>query len=346
MNLRRMLDTPVPTIVLSEGEFGNADGKTGNGVVMHSTVFDSRVIIDSTQAGRTADMVLETQCVESIPIVSSMDDALASVPEAEAVVIGAAPPGGDLPPSWAEALETAIRAGCDIISGLHVFLSEQEMWHELATEHGTRLIDVRKPPDVEDLQIGDGSVDDVDATVVLTMGTDCAVGKRTTTFELYKAAVEAGIDAGWVGTGQTGIMIGAHEGIVIDRVPADFISGAVEELVCRVGAKHDVVFVEGQAALTHRSYSGVTLGLLHGAWPDIVVLADDPDRRSRTVGDFRVDGVDTEIDLIESLSEATVAAISTWGDPEQVEAKNGIPAANVYHEHGASDLLAAVQDLL
>lgn len=346
MNLHNVLDTPVPAIVLSEGEFGNADGKTANGVVMHSTIFKPQVVIDSTQAGRTAGTVLGHETSEPVPIVESMAEALASASEAEAVVIGVALPGGDLPPSWADGLKLAIRAGCDIISGLHVFLSEQSEWRELADEHGVRLIDVRRPPNVEDLRIGDGSVDDVDATVILTMGTDCAVGKRTTTFELYKAAIEADLDAGWVGTGQTGIMIGAHEGIVIDRVPADFIAGAVEELVCRVGADHDLVFVEGQAALTHRSYSGVTLGLLHGSWPDAVVLADEPDRRTRTVGDFPLDDVETEIALIEALSDATVAAISTWGDPDQIEAAHDLPAANVYHERGGADLLAAVQDAL
>ncbi|PYZ02557.1 hypothetical protein C8039_01195 [Halogeometricum sp. wsp3] len=133
-----------------------------------------------------------------------------------------------------------------------------------------------------DLTLGDGRGDEADADVVRTMGTDCAVGKRTTTFELYRAATEAGLDAGWVATGQTGILVGADRGVVIDRVPADFVSGVVEDMVLDVARDHDIVFVEGQAALTHTAYGGVTLGLLHGAAPDAVVLADDPSRKPVT----------------------------------------------------------------
>jgi uncharacterized NAD-dependent epimerase/dehydratase family protein len=107
--------------------------------------------------------------------------------------------------------------------------------------------------------VGDRRVDDLDADVVLTLGTDCAVGKRTMTFELYPASLEAGRDVGWGATGQTGIMVGAHRGVVIDCVPADFTAGVVEDLVCGVAADHDLVFVDGQTSLTHRAYSGVTL---------------------------------------------------------------------------------------
>jgi uncharacterized NAD-dependent epimerase/dehydratase family protein len=197
------------------------------------------------------------------------------------------------------------------------------------------------------LRVGDGSVDDVDADIVLTLGTDCAVGKRTTTFELCKAALAADLDAGWVATGQTGIMVGAQEGVVVDRVPADFTAGVVEDMVKAVGTEHDLVFVEGQASLTHRAYSGVTLGILQGAWPDAVVLADEPDRERRTHFErFTVDGVKKERSVIEELSESTVAGLSTWGDPDNEEEKYGIPAANVYHDGGAARLFDVVQDSL
>jgi uncharacterized NAD-dependent epimerase/dehydratase family protein len=141
-------------------------------------------------------------------------------------------------------------------------------------------------------------------------------------------------------------MVGAHAGVVIDRVPADFTAGVVEDLVSSVAADHDLVFVEGQAALGHRAYSGVTLSILHGAWPDAVVLADDPDRRSRAHFErFTVDGVASERRLVEDLSDATVAAVSTWGDAD-AQARYDLPAANVYEDGGAAALLEAVDGVL
>lgn len=348
MNLRESFDVPVPTIVLAEGEFGETGGKTANGVVMHSEVFDAAAVVDSETVGRSPTDVLGKPGVPDVPIVGSVRDALDIAPEAQALVIGVAPAGGKLPEAWVEDIEHAVRAGCDVVSGLHVFLGEDERWSSLADRHGARLFDVRRPPASEELRVGDGSVDDLDAEVVLTLGTDCAVGKRTTTVELYKAAHEAGRDAGWIATGQTGIMVGAHEGVVVDRVPADFTAGVVEGMVKAVAQDHDIVFVEGQGSLTHRAYSGVTLGVLHGSWPRAVVLADDPERTQRTHFDrFSIDGIETEKRLIEALSDATVAAVSTWGDPESEEYdRHGLPAANVYDESGPAELLEAVEDAL
>lgn len=346
MNLRDAFDVPVPTIVLAEGEFGTQGGKTANGTVMHSEVFETRAVVDSTNAGRTTEAVLGKADAPAAPIVSSVEEATDVAPDAEALVIGVAPAGGQLPEEWVDDIEAAIAAGCDVVSGLHVFLSEDDHWRALAEDHDVRLFDVRKP-DEDVLRVGDGSVDDADADVVLTLGTDCAVGKRTTTFELYRAARDRGLDAGWVATGQTGIMVGAHEGVVVDRVPADFTAGVVEDMVLAVAEEHDLVFVEGQASLSHRAYSAVTLGVLHGSWPDVVVLADDPAREQRSHFDrFTVDGVAAEKALVEELSEATVAAVSTWGDADVEATKYDLPAANVYDEGGAADLLDAVLDSL
>jgi uncharacterized NAD-dependent epimerase/dehydratase family protein len=347
MNLRASFDPPVPTIVLAEGEFGKSGGKTSHGVVLHSELFEAEAVVDSDTAGRDVATVLGRQDAPDVPIVASVADALEVAPEAEALVIGVAPAGGQLPDAWVTEIETAMAAGCDVVSGLHTFLGETDHWSELAGKHGVSIFDVRKPPAEDDLRVGDGAVDDADADVVLTLGTDCAVGKRTTTFELYRAAREAGLNAGWVATGQTGIMVGAHAGVVIDRVPADFTAGVVEDLVLEVAADHDLVFVEGQAALTHRGYSGVTLSVLHGSWPDAVVLADEPARTQRThFEQFPVAGVDAERALVEELSDATVAAVSTWGDAGVEQDRHGLPAANVYDEDGPTELLEAVLDTL
>ncbi len=343
MDLRTEFDGPVPAIVLAEGEFGKTGGKTANGVTLHSEVFDVEAVVDSTAAGRSAGDVLEDDGVEDVPVVESVTEALDVSPNADVLVIGVAPAGGELPAEWRSDIETAIRSGCHVVSGLHVFLSDDPDWRSLADEAGVTLYDVRKPPADEDLRVGDGRVDDLEVPVVLTMGTDCAVGKRTTTFELYRKARERGIDAAWVATGQTGIMVGAHSGVVIDRVPADFTGGAVEDLVCDAAADHEIVFVEGQASLSHRAYSGVTLSILHGSWPDAVVLTDDPDRRTRTHFDrFDVWGEATERSLISQLCDSDVVAVSTWDDQDDHSARTDVPVGNVFQPGGTDRILDAV----
>ena len=347
MNLSAEFETGTPAVVLAEGAFGTASGKTAHGVLMHSELFDARAVVDSTRTGRTAADVLGREGLPDVPIVNSVETALEEFPDTAVLIIGVAPAGGELPEAWVDDIRDAIRAGCDIVSGLHLFLSEREEWTDLAAEYGVSLFDVRKPPAESELRVADGRVDDVDADVVVTMGTDCAVGKRTTTLELYQAARAAGLDAGWVATGQTGVMIGAQRGVVIDRVPADFAAGTVEDLVCGVATTHDLVFVEGQASLTHRAYSGVTTSVLHGANPDAVVIVDDPDREARAHFDrFSVAGVESERRIIEATSDASVAALSTWGDPEVEAPKHGLPAANVYHDNGPETLLKAVREAL
>lgn len=343
MNLRSRYDPPVPVVVLAEDAFGEPDGKTANGVAMHSELFEARAVVDSRHAGASAGDVLARPSVPDVPVVESMTAALDAAPEAEAMVIGVAPAGGHLPEEWKNDIREAMAAGCDIVSGLHVFLGEQPEWRALADEHGVDVVDVRKPPEEEDLRVADGELN-VDADVVLVMGTDCAVGKRTTTFELYRTATERGLDAAWIATGQTGIMVGAQRGVVIDRVPADFSAGVVEEMVRDLG-DHGIVFVEGQAALTHRAYGGVTLSILGGAWPDAVVLADDPDREAREHFESQpVPDIAEEAVLIEALSDTTVAAVSTWGDPETAAYDLDCPVVNVYDDGGPAALLDIVTD--
>lgn len=345
MQLRARYGRSTDAVVFAEGAFGQTSGKTANGVVGQSELFDVGAVVDSTTAGRDASDVLGTELESTVPVVASMEDALAAVPDAEVLILGVAPVGGGLPQEWIPSIEMAMASGCDVVSGLHEFLSEDPAWVERAADAGVSLVDVRKPP--EELRVADGRVEDVDANVVLTMGTDCAVGKRTTTYELYRAARDVDLGVGWVATGQTGIMTGADAGVVIDRVPADFVAGVVEDLVCTVGAEHDLVLVEGQAALSHRAYSGVTLGLLHGTFPDAVVIADDPSRQQRDDFDrFEVGDLETEISLIEQLCPTDVVAVSTWGDPAAVSTSVGLPAGNVFHDGGTSTLLTAIQEEL
>jgi uncharacterized NAD-dependent epimerase/dehydratase family protein len=220
-------------------------------------------VLDRTLAGdRVNDYVPD---VPDAPIVESIDD----VGEVDALVVGIAPIGGGFDETWRPDVRGALERGCDVVAGLHYFLGDDAAFARLAAENGAEIRDLRRPP--EDLTVSDGTASEVDADVVLTVGTDCSSGKMTTTFELVEAARERGIDAAVVPTGQTGIAV-ADYGIAVDRVVADFAAGAVERMVEERGDDHDLLVVEGQGALCHPAYSGVTAAILHGSMPDALVL--------------------------------------------------------------------------
>ncbi|MFB6169555.1 MAG: DUF1611 domain-containing protein, partial [Haloarculaceae archaeon] len=191
--------------------------------------------------------------------------------------VGIAPIGGGFEESWRPDVRTALERGCDVHAGLHYFLEDDEEFAALAAEHDCRIWDVRRPP--EDLTVAEGVARDVDARVVLTVGSDCSVGKMTTTMELARGARERGVDAAVVPTGQTGIMIEGW-GVPVDRTVCDFTNGAVERMVVDAAADHDVLFVEGQGAIHHPAYSAVTCGILHGAAPDALVLCHEAGREA------------------------------------------------------------------
>jgi uncharacterized NAD-dependent epimerase/dehydratase family protein len=246
-----------------------ADAKTAVGLLRYAGE-NVVAVLDRARAGeRVRDHLPD---VQDAPIVASTADA----PAFDALYVGIAPIGGGFEESWRPDVRAALERGADVVSGLHYFLAEDEEFARLAAEHGCELRDVRRPPD--DLTVASGAAADVDATVVLTVGTDCSVGKMTTTLELVEAARERGLDAGVVPTGQTGIMIDGG-GIPVDRTVSDFTAGAVERMVTE-RADHDYLFVEGQGSITHPAYSAVTCGILHGAMPDRLVLCH---RAGRTV---------------------------------------------------------------
>ena len=246
-------------LILAEGKSGDAHyGKTMRGVVAYSP-HPTVAIVDSGRAGET---------YEEIPIVASVDEGLAFEPDT--ALVGVATQGGRFPPAWRELLKESIAAGLDVENGLHEFLSDDPDMAELASKHGVELRDLRKPP--PGLSVPTGENLRVQAKIVLTVGSDCAIGKKTVAIELDRAARARGLKSAFVPTGQTGIAI-AGWGIAVDAVVADFLAGAAEWLVVE-GARRggEVLFVEGQGALVHPAYSGVTMGLLHGSAPHALVL--------------------------------------------------------------------------
>ena len=196
---------------------------------------------------------------------------------ATAIVIGVAAPGGTIPASWVPALAEALAAGLDIVSGMHVRLDQFTVLKDAAARHGRRLIDVRTPP--ADIPIASGRPRP--GRRILTVGTDCALGKKYTALALSRGLAARGLDVTFRATGQTGIMI-AGSGMPIDAVVSDFVAGAAE-LLSPAAAPDHLDVIEGQGSLFHPAFGGVSLGLLHGSQPDAFVVCHDP-RRQQVLG--------------------------------------------------------------
>ena len=316
--------------------------KTARGVMRYRRD-DVVAMLDSKRAGESED---------GVPIVGTVDEALAFEPNT--ALVGVVTQGGRFPGDWQELLKSCVSHGLDLENGLHVRLRDIPGLTELAAEHGAELRDLREPP--PDLSTATGENLEVDATIVLTVGSDCAIGKMTAICELDLEARRRGLKSVFVPTGQTGIAI-AGWGISVDAVVSDFLAGAAERLVVEGGKRGDLLWVEGQGAILHPIYSGVTVGLMHGSAPHLYVLCHE-------VGRTVVEGDPTEspilslselVDLHERMSlklrPAKVAAIalntSTVSEDEAREAiaaaeeETGLPADDPVR-FGAERLLDAV----
>jgi len=246
-------------LILAEGRSGDPHyGKTARGILRYAP--DPTVaILDSTRAGDS---------YEGVPVVATIEEALPYEPTT--AVVGVATQGGRFPPAWRELLKQSIGAGLDVESGLHEFVSDDEELAALAEQHGVELRDLRKPP--AGLNVPTGENLRIPARIALTVGSDCAIGKKTVALELDLEARRRGLASVFVPTGQTGIAI-AGWGIAVDAVVSDFLAGAAEQLVVEGHERGgELLFVEGQGSLVHPAYSGVTLGLIHGSAPHVFVL--------------------------------------------------------------------------
>jgi len=334
-------------LILAEGKSGDPHyGKTMRGVVAYSP-HPTVAILDSERAG---------EAHEGIPIIATVEEALPYEPTT--ALVGVATQGGRFPPAWRHLLKASIAAGLDVESGLHEFITDDPELMGLAERHGVELRDLRKPP--ADLNVPTGENLEVPAKIVLTVGSDCAIGKKTVAIELDREALRRGLKSVFVPTGQTGIAI-AGWGIAVDAVVADFLAGAAERLVVEGAARGgELLFVEGQGSLVHPAYSGVTLGLMHGAAPHAYVLC-------HVAGASSVEGYpDHPLPALAELVElhqraslpvrpARVAAIAlnTRGLDEDeahaaaaaVEAETGLPADDPVRYGGAKVLDAVLQVL-
>jgi D-glutamate N-acetyltransferase len=264
-------------LILADGDFGPMTSKTANSVIRY---LPERTVgvIDRRLVGKTAQDVLGFG--GGIPVVGSMREGLALRPSA--VLIGIAPQGGRLPEEWRIWLAEALDGGCDLWSGLHTFLGDDPLLAAKAKAGGRKIFDLRRPP--ADLPVASGAAKTVEPYVVLTVGTDCNVGKMTAQLQLARELNAGGLRTRFVPTGQTGIMIEGW-GIAVDAVISDFVAGAAERLVLQGAEDADVVLVEGQGSINHPGYSAVTLGLLHGSCPDALILCHQSSREY--IGDYR-----------------------------------------------------------
>jgi len=258
--------------ILAEGLFTRTTAKTAIGVLRYAR-YQIAAIVDSTRAG--SDAADHVGVGRGVPVVATVDDAIAR--GANVLLIGTAAAGGRIPDEYRPFLARALERGMAVWNGLHERVLSDPRLSEAAKRGNGSVRELREPP--EELPIGGHRRPREGATVVLTVGSDAAVGKMTASLEIVAALRRMGESAAFVATGQTGIAI-AGGGIAVDAVVADFIAGATEKLVCEAAERADWVIVEGQGSLTHPGFSGVTLGLLHGAAPDLMVLCHNTMRRT------------------------------------------------------------------
>ncbi len=278
--------------ILCPSAFDYILNKTGNMLIRYKPESVS-CIIDSDKAGLKAQDVLSYG--GNIPVVTNFDEAQQFEPNT--IVIGSAPQGGFITEVYRKELRSAIKYGCDIYSGMHQFLNDDEELSLLANEKGTKIYDLRRPPNPP--HFSKGSWKDRKTKVLLIVGTDCDTGKMTTAWEISERLRKKGKNIEFIGTGQTGILLSGH-GIPVDAVIGDFMAGEIEHAIDQINEDKDLIIVEGQGSLTNMYYAGVTLGLLHGSMPDYMVMTDEPKRKLDVTG-YKMASISSVMDLHISL---------------------------------------------
>ena len=282
-------------LIYSEQQFGTPASKTGNSVIRYSADHVAAVL-DSALAGKTCQDVLGYG--GSIPVVATIEEGIAA--GADALLVGIAMHGAGFSQELRNTIRTAIDRGLAIWNGLHTFVGDDPDLSALALKREVEIHDVRRPP--ADLPVGTGRVQEIDATVVLAVGTDANIGKMTVMLQLRTALKAAGVRAGFAPTGQTGIFIEGW-GLCVDAVIADFIAGAAEVVTMQASRGADVVLVEGQGSILHPGYSGVSLGLLHGSLPHALIACHQPGRQTFRHNDWlRIPPLQQSIDLHEAIA--------------------------------------------
>ncbi|MEY3282187.1 MAG: hypothetical protein RIR86_200 [Acidobacteriota bacterium] len=344
-------------IVYCDGAFGTPNGKTANGLVRYTARYQVLGVIDSTLAGRDAGEILDGAKV-NIPIFASLSEALASLASRpDFFVIGLAPDGGQLPSTARAAVGAAIAAGLHVDSGLHQFLGDDPAFAALAAAHQVRIRDVRRPPDRSQLHFFSGKIDQVKAPRLAVLGTDSAIGKRTTTVRLNQALNAAGIRSEMIGTGQTSWLQGVRYGLLLDSLINDFVTGEIEHAIYQawINEHPAVILLEGQGSLAHPAYPG-GFELIGAGRVDGVILQHAPSRRVYDGFDnYPMGSLDREIQLIELLAQRPVIALTiNHENMTREEVESTVAAYEQRYQrptvdvlwHGCDKLVAAVRGVL
>ena len=299
-------------IIYCEGNFGRIDGKTANGLVRYSEKYKILAIIDSTKAGQDCGMVLDN-APNNIPVCRDLSEALEiSGGAPDSFIYGMAPLSGMLCENERTIMLGAINLGMNIVNGLHQFLNDDPEFAAASTSNNVTILDVRKPRDKKDLKVFSGRINEVTCPRIAVLGTDGAIGKRTTATILTKALNDHGIKAVMVGTGQTGLIQGARHGIAIDAIAPQFCSGEMEAAVIEAFEEEspDIIIVEGQGALSHPAYL-TSAYILRGSRPDGVILQHAPARgKLSDYPEIPMPSATSEINLIETFSDTKVIGLT------------------------------------
>lgn len=312
-------------LVYCEGAFNTPNGKTAHGLVRFTKRYRVSGVIDSRYVGQDAGAVLDRR-PSNIPVYASLTQAMETAePRPTHFVIGIAPDGGRLSPGARRCVRAALEAGLNVDCGLHDFLSEDPDMARVAAENGVAIRDIRKPPARDVLHFFSGKIEDVDCLKIALLGTDSAVGKRTTAWLLVHALAAAGVNAEMIGTGQTAWMQGAKYSIVLDSLVNDFVSGEIEHAVWSAWheARPDVIVIEGQGSLMNPAYPG-GYEILAAGRPDMVVLQHAPARKEYDgFPGYPIQPLARQIDAVETISGKPVVAVTV--NHEDLEAVQ-IPA--------------------
>lgn len=317
----------INAIVYCEGQFGKLDGKIANGLVRCSKNYKIVGIIDSTKAGLDAGEYLDG-VTSKIPIFRDINEATLNLNYVPTYFIyGIAPLASFLSPKEREIIFNAMRLGMSIVNGMPEFLNDDKEFKQKKHEYNVHILDIRKPPERKDLHLFSGRILDIKTPIVAILGTDCAVGKRTTSIKLVEALEEKGLNVVFVTTGQTGLIQGSKYGIAVDVLTSGFATGEIENEIIKAcdEEKPDIIIVEGQGALSHPAFTS-SIAIIKGASPKAIIVQHPPKRKFRC--DFPhipMPTLDSEINLIEVFSNSKVIAITlNHEDMTNYEIKNTI----------------------
>jgi len=311
--LFNIINPTLPTaIIYCEGNFGKVDGKTANGLVRHSQNYRILSVIDSESAGLDSGEILN-EGKNNIPVVANIEEAMihAKMPP-DYFIFGIAPSSGLLSEYEKTIILNAISLKMNIVNGLHEFLKDDPIFLQASIKNNVQILDIRKPKNKEDLQTFSGKIHDVKCPRIALMGTDCALGKRTTATILANELTAKGLNVVMIATGQTGIIQGAPYCVALDAVPSQFCAGELEAIIVKAYEieKPDIIIIEGQGALSHPAFSTSSF-ILRGSCPTSVILQHAPKRQYRIdFPDMPMPSIASEINLIETFSDTSVIGIT------------------------------------